>query len=367
VSLSIEFVYGEELRSLLVLNVHKAETTLALACAMAFLSACGSQEPPANKQPVEQKAPVTGPVIERLDPELDAVIAPDAEVVKVADGFVFTEGPMWREGRLWFSDLQGNTVYAVTAEGEKETLIEEAGGLAQMPPGSYMGPNAMVPDKDGSVLLAQHGARRIARVGGDLTPVPVISEYQGKRLNSPNDLVYAPDDSLWFTDPPFGLLKADEDPEKELSFNGVFRYADGQLTAEVADLKLPNGIAIAADGKTLYVNNFGPDMKLMAYPIGDDGRVAGEGRALVTYAGDEGPGGPDGLKIDQAGNLWATGPGGIRIITPEGKILGLIKTPSPAANLAFGDDDGKTVYITSVDAIYKVRSNIAGVMPRFSK
>lgn len=350
-----------------MLNVHKAESELVLACAMAFLSACGSRETPADNQSSEQNAPVAGAVIERLDPELDAVIAPGAVVEKIADGFVFTEGPMWREGRLWFSDLQGNTVYAVTPDGQKETLIKEAGGLATIPPGSYMGPNAMVPDKDGSVLLAQHGARRIARVGSDLTPVALISDYQGKRLNSPNDLVYAPDDSLWFTDPPFGLPQADTDPEKELSFNGVFRYADGQLTAEITDLKLPNGIAVSADGKTLYVNNFGPDMKLMAYQIGDDGHVSGEGRALLTYTGDEGPGGPDGLKIDEAGNLWATGPGGIRIITPEGKILGLIKTPKAAANLAFGDDDGKTVYITSVDTIYKVRSNIAGVMPRFSK
>jgi gluconolactonase len=262
--------------------------------------------------------------------------------------------------------LVGNTVYAVMPDGQKEALIKEAGGYPNMPAGSYLGPNAMIPDKDGSVLLVQQGGRRIARVGSDFTLVPVISEYQGQRLNSPNDMVYAPDGSLWFTDPPFGLLKEDDDPEKDLKFNGVFRSADDQLTAEVTDLTRPNGIAISADGKILYINNFGPDMKLMAYQIGADGHVSDGGRALVTYTGDEGPGGPDGLKIDQAGNLWATGPGGIRIITPEGKVLGLIRMPKQTANLAFGED-GKTVYITSSDAIYKVRSNIAGVMPRFSR
>lgn len=354
-----------------MVNVHKAEVVL-LACAMVLLSACGQKSPSANDEPgepaeqSEQSADITSPVIERLDPALDAVIAPGTEVEKVADGFEFTEGPMWREGRLWFSDLVGNSVYAVTPDGQKEALIKEAGGYPNMPAGSYLGPNAMIPDEDGSVLLAQHGGRKIVRVGSDFTLVPVISEYQGQRLNSPNDMVYAPDGSLWFTDPPFGLLKANDDPEKELKFNGVFRFADGQLTAEVTDLTLPNGIAISADGRTLYINNFGPEMKLMAYQIGADGHVSEGGRALVTYTGDEGPGGPDGLKIDEAGNLWATGPGGIRIITPEGKVLGLIKMPKPAANLAFGED-GKTVYITSSDAIYKLQSNIAGVMPRFSR
>ena len=346
-------------------NLHKAEVAL-LACAMALLSACGQKSPSANDAPGEQNAHITGIVIERLDPALDAVIAPGTEVEKVADGFEFTEGPMWREGRLWFSDLVGNTVYAVTPDGQKEALIEEAGGYPNMPAGSYLGPNAMIPDEDGSVLLAQHGGRKIVRVGSDFTLVPVISEYQGQRLNSPNDMVYAPDGSLWFTDPPFGLLKANDDPEKDLKFNGVFRFADGALTAEITDLTLPNGIAISADGRTLYINNFGPEMKLMAYQIGDDGHVSEGGRALVTYTGDEGSGGPDGLRIDEAGNLWATGPGGIRIITPEGKVLGLIRTPKPAANLAFGED-GKTVYITSSDTIYNVRSNIAGVMPRFSR
>jgi gluconolactonase len=271
---------------------------------------------------------------------------------------------MWRDGRLWFSDLQGDAVYAVTPDGQKEVLIPHAGGYPNMPAGSNLGPNAMVPDKDGSVLLVQHGARAISRLGPDMVPKPVITSYNGKRINSPNDLVFAPDGSLWFSDPPFGLLKGDDDPAKEQTFNGVYRYANGKLSAVITDLGLPNGIAVSQDGKTLYVNNYGPDMKLMAYDIQPDGTVA-NGRALITYTGNEGVGGPDGLKIDSAGNIWATGPGGIRILSPQGKVLGFIRMPAQTANLAFGED-GKTVFITSSDTIYKLRSQVAGNMPMYS-
>ena len=304
------------------------------------------------------------PIIERVDPAINAIIAPGTRLEKVADGFVFTEGPMWRDGWLWFSDLQGDTVYAVTPEGQKQVLIPHAGGYPNMPAGSNLGPNAMVPDKDGTVLMVQQGGRAISRLGPDMVPKPVITSYNGKRINSPNDLVFAPDGSLWFTDPPFGLLKGDDDPAKEQTFNGVYRYANGKLSAVVTDLGLPNGIAISQDGKTLYVNNYGPDMKLMAYDIRPDGTVA-NGRALVTYTENEGVGGPDGLKIDSAGNLWATGPGGIRILSPQGKVLGFIRMPAQTANLAFGED-GKTVFITSSDTIYKLRSQVAGKMPMYS-
>jgi gluconolactonase len=296
---------------------------------------------------------------------LDAIIAPGTKVDKVADGFVFTEGPMWREGRLWFSDLQGDTVYAVTPDGQKQVLITRAGGHSNMPAGSYLGPNAMVPGKDGAVLLAQHGARRISRIGPDMRPVPFITAFKGKRLNSPNDLVFAPDGSLYFTDPPFGLLKGDEDPGKEQTFNGVYRYSDGTVSAVVTDLSMPNGIAVSQDGKRLYVNNYGPDMKLMAYDIAPDGTVS-NGKALITYTPDQGAGGPDGLKVDTAGNLWATGPGGIRILTPQGKVLGFIKMPAQTANLAFGGEDGKSVFITSSGTVYKLRTRIAGSLPLYS-
>ncbi len=349
--------------------VSKMVSGMLAGVALLAVAGCNRQAPSpaanaANETQVQQTS-VDEPTIERLDPGLDAVIAAGTKLEKVASGFVFTEGPMWRDGRLWFSDLRGNTVYAVTPDGKKDVLIKEAGGYPDMPIGTNLGPNAMVPDKDGSVLLVQQGGRKISRLGPDLVPKPILAEYEGKRLNSPNDLVYAPDGALWFTDPPYGLPKEDEDPAKELRFNGVFRYAGGKLTAAVTDLTRPNGIAISADGKTLYINNFGPEMKLMAYDVAADGKTS-NGRALVTYTGNEGPGGPDGVKVDSAGNLWATGPGGIRIITPAGKILGLIKMPKQTANLAFGEG-GDVVYITSFDTIYKIKSKIKGNMPLYYK
>jgi gluconolactonase len=336
----------------------------AIAALAAGLAAISVSVCVTGKTPSAGSAASDRPVIQRVDPALDAIVAAGTKVETVADGFVFTEGPMWRDGRLWFSDLRGDTVYAVTPDGQKQVLIAHAGGYPNMPAGSNLGPNAMVPAPDGSVLLVQQGGRNISRIGADMKLTSVVSSYNGKRINSPNDLVYAPDGSLYFTDPPFGLLKGDDDPAKEQSFNGVYRYADGKVTAVVTDLAMPNGIALSNDGKTLYVNNYGPDMKLVAYDIQPDGSVS-NGRALITYTENQGAGGPDGLKVDSAGHIWATGPGGIRILTPQGKILGFIRMPAQTANLAFGGADGKTVFITSSGTIYKLHSQVAGTMPLY--
>ncbi|MFL6550006.1 MAG: SMP-30/gluconolactonase/LRE family protein [Povalibacter sp.] len=304
--------------------------------------------------------------IKRLDPALDALIAPDAQIERVATGFKFTEGPMWRQGRLWFSDLQNDKVLAVTPEGKVETLIEHAGGLNPFPPDSYLGPNAMVTDKDGSVLLAQHGGRRIVRLDPQLHATSFIDRYEGKKLNSPNDLVFAPDGSLWFTDPPFGLPKMDKDPGKELSFNGVYRYSNGKLNAVITDLTLPNGLAFSPDGKTLYVANFGPARFVNAYDVGANGSLSAA-RTLISYdANAPGAGAPDGLKVDSKGNIWTTGSGGIRIITPKGKVLGQIVLPEVAANLAFAED-GRTLYITASSSIYRLKLATPGNLPLYRR
>jgi gluconolactonase len=312
-------------------------------------------------------ADATAPArIERLDPALDALIAPGADIDRVATGFKFTEGPMWRQGRLWFSDLRDDKVLAVTPDGKVEVLLQHAGGLNPFPIDSYRGSNAMATDKDGSVLLAQHGGRRIVRLDARLTPSTVVDKYQGKRLNSPNDLVFAPDGSLWFTDPPFGLAGMDKDPAKELPFNGVFRYSSGKLDAVITDLPLPNGLAFSPDGQTLYVANYGPERYVKAYDIARDGSIAGS-RVLIQYGNEETrPGGPDGLKVDSAGNVWTTGPGGIRIVTPRGKVLGQIVLPEVAANLAFAED-GKTAYITASSSIYKLKLTTPGNMPLYRR
>jgi len=301
----------------------------------------------------------------RLDPALDAVIAPGTKIERVASGFKFTEGPMWRAGRLWFSDLVADRMLAVTPAGKAEVLLTNSGGVPNPPPNAYFGSNAMVPDQDGSVLMIQQGGRKIVRLDTRLQIHPFLERYQGKKLNSPNDLVFAPDGALWFTDPPFGLLGMDKDPAKELPFNGVFRYAGGTLTAAIKDLTLPNGIGFSPDGKTLYVSNYGPRRYVKAFEVGPNGTLS-NGHMLIEYSNDTpGKEGPDGLKIDTAGNIWTTGPGGIRIVTPGGKVLGQIKLPEVAANLAFANE-GKMVYITASTSIYRLPVATPGEMPLYS-
>ena len=301
----------------------------------------------------------------RFDKDLDAVVAPGTRVEKVAGGFKFTEGPMWRDGRLWISDVVGDKIFSVAPDGRSEMLVDKAGGYPNPPAGAYLGPNAMVTDKDGTVLLAQQGGRAIVRITSDLKLVPYLDRFQGMKFNSPNDLVFAPDGSLWFTDPPYGLARGDRDPLKEQTFNSVYRYNGRMLTAVIKDLMLPNGIGFSPDGKTLYVSNSGPNMCVMQYQVLPNGTVS-KGQIFIDYPKPEGKGVPDGLKVDSAGNVWTTGPGGIRIISAEGKVLGQIKLPETAANLAWGDD-GKSAYITAQTSVYRVRMLIPGEMPLYRK
>ena len=303
--------------------------------------------------------------IERADPALDALIAPDARIERVATGFTFTEGPMWKDERLWFSDVNGDKMRAVDPSGHVEELIANSGGLSNPPAGAAIGSNGMVPDKDGTVLMVQMGARRIVRVDAQHKITPYLSDYQGKRLNSPNDLVFDKTGALWFTDPPFGLFNGmNKDPAKQLPYNAVFRYAGGQLKPVITDLALPNGIGLSPDGKTLYVTDYGPPGIIYAYTIGAGGALSGKRTVIAFPAG--GGGGADGLKVDTAGNIWATGPGGIRIITPQGKVLGQIKLPEVAANLAFASD-GHTLYITASKSVYRLNTKVAGILPRYSR
>ena len=304
--------------------------------------------------------------IERLDSGLDRLIAPGTRIERVATGFKFTEGPMWHDGRLWFSDLGDNKMYAVSPDGHVQLLIDRSGGLERMPPGSNLGSNAMAPDRDGSVLMIQQGGRKIVRVSKDLRVTPFLDSYQGKKLNSPNDLVFAPDGALWFKDPPFGLAGQDRDPAKQLSFNAVFRYAGGVLKPMINDLTLPNGIGFSPDGKTLYVSNYGPKMYVNAYDVGRDGTLSNR-RVLISYTDNSaGKGGPDGLKIDTAGNVWTTGPGGVRIITPAGRVLGMIRFGEVAANVAFAED-GHVAYFTASTSIYRLKLATSGEMPLYEK
>ena len=293
--------------------------------------------------------------IERLDPALDALVAPGAVIEKVAGGFKFTEGPLWRpDGTLWFSDVQGNVVRSVTPDGHVKVLIQNAGGVSNAPPDAFIGSNGMAQAPDGSVWMAQHGARQVARVAADHTLTPVVSRFEGKRFNSPNDLVFAADGALYFTDPPYGLAKQDDDPAKELAFNGVYRFANGRLQALVRDLNRPNGLAFSPDGKILYVNNSDPAKNIvMRYDVAADGTLA-NGRVFANLTSKV-DGLADGMKVDAKGNVYTTGPGGIWVLSASGKHLGTIEPPETPANCAWGDD-GKTLYMTAVTGIYRIKT-----------
>ncbi len=325
----------------------------------AGVAGCRQQAP--APPPAEATAPASAGSVVRLDPALDALVPADAVVEKVASGFGFTEGPLWRpsEDRLWFSDVVGNALRAVTPAGEATTLIENSGGISTAPAGSFVGSNGLLADDDGTVLMVQHTNRRIVRVSPDLKMTAVVERYQGKRFNSPNDLVFGPHRAIYFTDPPFGLPQQDQDPAKELDFNGVFRDADGKVDALITDLGRPNGIAFSPDMHTLYVSNTEDTRKVwMAYDVADDGSVS-NGRVLLDATSDKAEGLPDGMKVDRQGNLFASGPGGIWVISPAGKHLGTIHTAEVPANCAWGDD-GHTLYITAETSVYRIRLTTEG-------
>jgi gluconolactonase len=304
-----------------------------------------------------------GTSIKKLDAGLDGVIAPGTKIEKVATGFIFIEGPMWKEGKLWFSDVRMDKVRTYDPKTGKVTVIlNDSGGMKNAPPDGNFGSNAMVTDKDGSILLTRMAIGTIERMDDKGGLKPFLSKYEGKRLNSPNDLVFTADGALWITDPSFGLPKMDADPAKQLKYNAVWRYAGGKLTPVITDMTQPNGIGFSPDGKTLYVSNSLPDMYLRAYDVGAGGKLSNP-RTVIKYPGSA-PDVPDGLKVDSAGNIWSTGPGGVRIISPQGKVLGQLVIPEIVANVGFAED-GKTVYLTGSTSLYRLHSKIAGEIPMY--
>ena len=327
-----------------------------LAIAAVSLSACST---PSRQEPASPAGRPVGSFL-RSDPAFNSLVPLDAKIEKLAGGFTFTEGPVWRpQGAVWFSDVVGNVVRQWTPDGKVVEILRPGGydGNA-LPAGGFVGPNGMVADKDGAVLLCQHGNRRIARISKDMRVSTLADRYEGKRLNSPNDLVFHSDGSLYFTDPPYGFPKQDEDPAKELAFNGVYRLANGKLQLIIKDLTRPNGIAFSPDYKTLYVANSDKKKVWMRYDVAADGSVR-NGRVFADVDSEKEDGVPDGMKVDSLGNIYGTGPGGIWVFSPEGKHLGTIKLPETAANCAWGDD-GKSLYITAVTGLYRVKLTVAG-------
>jgi gluconolactonase len=302
---------------------------------------------------------------ERLDPRFDALIPRNAVLEELADGMEWSEGPAWdaRDRSLLVSDVVRNVIFR-WKDGVGLTRFLEPSGYTGTEPftGREPGSNGLLFDREGRLLLCQHGDRRIARRNADGSFTVIADRYEGKRFNSPNDLVYGPNGDLYFTDPPYGLPGTFNSPARELDFTGVFRVSpDGKVSLVTSALRGANGLGFSPDGKTLYVTNADRGRALwMAYAVRADGSV-GEGRQFAEAMGG-GPGGADGLDIDAAGNVFATGPGGVHVFAPDGTRLGRILTGQPTGNVAWGDD-GSVLYIASNHKLLRVRTTTRGMTP----
>jgi gluconolactonase len=303
--------------------------------------------------------------IERVDPTLDGIVPRDAKVEKLADGFTFTEGPVWVKdengGFLLFSDPNENKIYRWSPDGQV-SIYRTKSGYSGVNIGEYFQPgsNGLAIDGDGRLTIDEHGNRRVTRLEKNGVITVLADKYEGRRLNSPNDLVYKSDGALYFTDPPFGLPKVYDDPRKELPFSGVFLLRNGNLQVVSKDLKGPNGLAFSPDERYLYVDNWDVEKKVvMRYEVLPDGSLAG-GKVFFDMTYVPGEIALDGLKVDRSGNVYVSGPGGVWIISPDTRHLGTIKAPELPANFAWGDADGRALYMTARTGLYRIRLNIPG-------
>ena len=277
---------------------------------------------------------------------LKAILAPHTRVEKIAGGFRFTEGPVWHpDGFLLFSDIPADTIYQWQPEQTTKIFRQPSGNA-----------NGNTLDRSGRLVTAEHGNRRLSLTQKDGQIVTLASHYQGKRLNSPNDLVVKSDGSIYFTDPPYGIKSA----QAELGFSGVYRLAaDGTLTLLADSFVRPNGIALSPDETKLYVND-SQQGHIRVFELKPDGMLE-QGRLFAELKPPSQEGAADGMKIDLQGHVYSTGPGGVWIFSPYGELLGIIATPEAPANLAWGDSDYQTLYITARTSLYRIRLQIPGL------
>jgi len=297
---------------------------------------------------------------------MDQIVPAGARIEKLAGGFKFVEGPVWmHEGYLLFSDIPNNAIMKWTPAAGAASVFMKPSGLTagSAPAGALIGSNGLTLDKQGRLIICRHGDRDVVRREPDGKITVLAAKYEGKRLNSPNDVVVKSDGSIYFTDPPYGLPKEDADPAKELKVNGVYRLAQGKLQVIYSGLTRPNGIAFSPDEKVLWINNSDEQKKIwMRFDVKTDGTIA-NGKQIFDATQPTVDGNPDGMKVDTKGNLYSSGPGGIWVFSAEGKHVGNIDPPEVPANLAWGDADGKTLYITARTGLYRIKLNIAGVRP----
>lgn len=301
----------------------------------------------------------------RLDPRFDKLVPLNVKVERIVSGRAWVEGPVWnrKEKYLLFSDIPTNSIIK-WQEGKGTSVFLKPSGYTGKAPfdGPEPGSNGLAYDPEGCLVSAEHGDRRIGRLEANGKKITLVDRYEGKRINSPNDVVFRSNGDLYFTDPPFGLPKSYDDPRKETPFQGVYKYSkDGKLTLLTNDIKAPNGIAFSPDEKKLYISNADPANAVwMVYDVKADGTIE-NGKVLfnATAWTKSKPGVPDGMKVDREGNIFGAGPGGIHVISPNGKHLGSIETGVPTGNLAWGED-GASLFITSNTNVYRLKLTTKG-------
>jgi gluconolactonase len=351
-----------------------AFAAVAVACTFAFYSkhtSAAAPDLPANMAiPMPLK-------FDRLDPAFDRIIPADPVLYRVATGFTWTEGPVWVGDSLYFAEIPSNSIRKWTPDKGTCIWLQPSGYKGSTPyGGKESGTNGMTLDVNGRLTVAGHAQRDVLRFESfDATqPATVlVDSYHGKRLSSPNDLVYRSDGSLYFTDPPYGLpTQGDHDPLKQLTVNGVYRVPNAlapkpgvptdnaSLQLLISDLPRPNGIAFSPGEKYLYVNNSEPKKIWIRYTVKPDGTIK-DPKLLYDATSDKRAGAPDGMKVDVEGNIYSAGPGGVWIFSPDGKPIATLLIPERVGNLTFGGDDRKTLYIAASSSIYRVRLNIAGL------
>lgn len=304
----------------------------------------------------------------RYDEGINKIIGPNPKIFKLAEGFQFTEGPVWTADGLLFSDPNANTIYKYS-KGGKLSVFKTPSGYSGADIGEYRQPgsNGITLDPQGRIVFNQHGNRRVVRLEKDGSETVIADRFEGKRFNSPNDLVYRSDGTLFFTDPNFGLPKFGDDKRKELPHTGVYSLHKGKLQLLTTEFTGPNGIALSPDEKYLYIGNWDDNKKVVyRYELQADGTVK-NGKLFFDFTSIKGEDAIDGVKVDVEGNVYVSAPGGLHIVSPEGKRLGTIVAPQHVHNMAWGDEDGKTLYLCARNGLYRMRLSIAGVRPKTSE
>ena len=350
------------MQSKIIMNARREILSVSLLFAWMFFA----RQLTVIAMPVDDSQGQSGVTVVRLNPALDKIIPKDAEAEKIADGFHWIEGPVWdRKSRtLFFSDIPANAIYS-WKEGKGTKLFLSPSGYDEPEPfsGKEPGSNGLTFDPDGRLVICQHGNRQIIRIEENRAKTVLVDRFKGKRLNSPNDVIFSSTGDMYFTDPPFGLPNTFGDEKKELSFQGVYRLStNGELDLLIRDLKAPNGLALSPDERMLYVTDVDTGAPAW-YECDLDGNGTISRKRLFFDARPlsvNGPGAPDGLKIDTDGNIYGAGPGGIYIFNSMGTLLGIIKTAVATSNCAWGDD-GSTLYFTANSSIFRIRLKTNGI------